>query len=248
MTYAPTGSLALRVALVLVGAAFFHCSSSTTSPTGATASLTGAATVTNGSTAVTFETAQTLASGTALAFSTQPSIPYTLSASITNATAGVLTGDYTGPSSSTATVLNVNGCYPDNDGINGGSYTIDLVVDDTGFYPSGGDDAGMKDVIQTQNDAIVTLTLKNTGTTPHGFEVSCTSVTPSYPNLPAGCPSMACFPASSIVAPIAPGTSVTITFDTPTPDGLLYPFKSSEPNDSTVPGLNGSEGTAWSLM
>ncbi len=139
-------------------------------------------------------------------------------------------------------------CFPDSDGITGGSYTIDLVVDDTGFYPSGGDDAGMKNVITTQNDATVTLTLKNSGTKPHGFEVECTSVTPAYPNLPAGCSTMACFASNSTVAPIAPGTSKTITFFTPTPDGLLYPFKSSEPGDSSVPGLNGSLGSAWSLM
>jgi hypothetical protein len=139
-------------------------------------------------------------------------------------------------------------CYPDNDGINGGSYTIDLVVDDTGFYPGGGDDAGMRNVIATQNDAMVTLTLTNTGRMPHGFEVECTGVTPAYPNLPAGCPSMSCFPSNSTIAPIAPGASTTVTFDTPTPDGLLYPFKSSAASDSTVPGLNGSQGAAWSLM
>jgi hypothetical protein len=139
-------------------------------------------------------------------------------------------------------------CFPDSDGVNGGFYPIELVVDDTGFYPSGGDDAGMKNVIATENDATVTLTLKNMGTKPHGFEVECTSVTPSYPNLPAGCSTMACFPQNSTIAAIAPGTSTTITFFTPTADGLLYPFKSSAPDDSTVPGLNGSQGSAWSLM
>jgi hypothetical protein len=151
-------------------------------------------------------------------------------------------------SSSGASSGDGGACFPDNDGINGGQYTIDLVVDDTGFYPSGGDDAGMKNVIATQNDAQVTLTLKNTGTKPHGFEVECTSATPAYPDLPAGCSSKVCFPSSSTIAPIDPGTSKTITFDTPTPDGLLYPFKSSEASDSTVPGLNGSDGSAWSLM
>jgi hypothetical protein len=139
-------------------------------------------------------------------------------------------------------------CFPDSDGITGGSYTIDLVVDDTGFYPSGGDDAGMRNVLTTQNDATVTLMLKNTGTKLHGFEVECTRVTPAFPNLPAGCPTMSCFPSNSIIAPIAPGTSTVITFFTPTPDGLLYPFKSSAPDDSTVPGLNGSQGSAWNLM
>jgi hypothetical protein len=154
-----------------------------------------------------------------------------------------------GCSSSSASASGGDGgaCFPDSDGINGGQYTIELVVDDTGFY---GDqtDAGMKNVIATQNDAQVTLTLKNTGTKPHGFEVGCTSATPAYPDLPPGCSSNVCFPKSSTIPPIDPGTSVTILFDTPTADGLLYPFKSSEPSDSTVPGLNGSDGSAWSVM
>jgi hypothetical protein len=140
-------------------------------------------------------------------------------------------------------------CYPDNDGINGGSYTIDLVVDDNGFLASEVGDAGdggvTKNIIATQNDAQVTLTLTNMGTKPHGFEVGCTSVCPAYPNLPVGCSPDACFPSNSTIATLAPGASVTITFDTPTPDGLLYPFKSPVPADSTVSGLN--EGQ-WSLM
>jgi hypothetical protein len=127
-------------------------------------------------------------------------------------------------------------CFPDNDGINGGQYTFDLTVNDTGFS---------KTILATQNDAEVTLTLTNTGTTPHGFEVECTSVKAAYPDLPAGCPSSACFPSSSTIAPLAPGASKTITFATPTPDGLLYPFRSSEPNDAKVPGLNSGQ---WSLM
>jgi hypothetical protein len=139
-------------------------------------------------------------------------------------------------------------CYPDNDGITGGSYTIELAVNDTGFFATGDDDAGadagQKDIIATQNDAIVTLTLTNTGTKPHGFEVLCTSVCPSYSNLPSGCSPVACFPANANIAPIMPGTSQTIAFDTPTPDGLLYPFQSNAPGDSTVPGLMGQ----WSLM
>jgi hypothetical protein len=237
----------LLVCLALAGSSI-RCSSSTAPPkSGDAVDLSGTATVTQGSTAVTFATAQTLAAGTVLAFSTQPGIPYTLSASITNSTAGVLATAYTGPTSSTATVLNANACYPDNDGITGGAYTIDIVVTDTGFFASGGDDAGMtaKTIIATQNDAQVTLTLTNNGTTPHGFAVGCTSVLPSYPTLPAGCPSSACFPANSTIAPIAPNTSVTVTFDTPTPDGLLYPFTSNEPADSAVPALNNGQ---WSLM
>jgi hypothetical protein len=140
---------------------------------------------------------------------------------------------------------NDGACFPDNDGINGGSYTIDIVVNDTGFFSSGGDDAGAKTVIATQNDSQVTLTLTNNGTKPHGFAVECTSVTPTYPNVPAGCPTVACFPAGSTISSLAPGASATVTFDTPTPDGLLYPFKSPVAADSAVPGLNDGQ---WSLM
>ena len=130
-------------------------------------------------------------------------------------------------------------CYPDNDGINGGDYTFDLVVTDTGFYASG-PDAGMKDILSTQNDAQVTLTLTNKGLKPHGFKVGCTATT-----APAGCPASVCFPANSIIAPLAPGATATITFDTPTPDGIIYPFTSNESADSDVPGLNDGQ---WSLM
>lgn len=129
-----------------------------------------------------------------------------------------------------------NSCFPDNDGINGGDYTFVLTVDDTGFS---------KMLLSTQNDAQATVTLTNMGTKPHGFEVECTSVLPNYPNEPAGCPTTACFPAGSTIAPLAPGASQTITFDTPTPDNLIYPFKSSDPDDSVVPGLNDGQ---WTLM
>jgi hypothetical protein len=128
------------------------------------------------------------------------------------------------------------GCFPDADGLIGGSYTIDLTVDDSGFS---------KNLLNTQNDATVTLTLTNNGTTPHGFEVDCTSVAPAYPNLSPMCPSVSCFPGDSTIAPIAPGQRKTVTFFTPTADNLIYPFKSSAPNDSTVPGLNNGQ---WSLM
>ena len=145
-------------------------------------------------------------------------------------------------------------CYPDNDGINNVPTPIDLVVDDTGFYAGSPDsgavdyDAGMKTVITTQNSSTITFTLSNKGTKDHGFEVSCTSVKPAYPNLPAGCSMTACFPSDSTIAPIGPGMSKTVTFVTPVPDNLLYPFKSNAPGDANTPALNGSDGTAWSLM
>jgi hypothetical protein len=127
-------------------------------------------------------------------------------------------------------------CFPDNDGLNGGDNTFDLTVDDTGFS---------KNLLATQNEAAVTLTLTNMGTKPHGFEVECTSVLSAYPNVPAGCPTMACFPHGSTIPPLAPGKSATIMFVTPTVDGLIYPFRSGAPGDAMVPGLN--EGQ-WTLM
>ena len=128
------------------------------------------------------------------------------------------------------------GCFPDSDGLTGGSYTIDLTVDDNAFS---------KNVLNTQNDATVTLTLTNNGTMPHGFEVDCTSVAPAYPNLSPMCPSMSCFPSDSTIAPLAPGQSKTLLFFTPTADNLIYTFKSSAPSDISVPGLNMGQ---WSLM
>jgi hypothetical protein len=129
-------------------------------------------------------------------------------------------------------------CFPDNDGITGSPmpYTFDITVDDTGFS---------KTILTTQNEAMVTLTLKNTGTTPHGFKVGCTSVLSSFPDPPAGCPTTACFDASASIAPLQPGASATITFETPTPDNLIYPFTSNEPADSAVPALNNGQ---WNLI
>jgi hypothetical protein len=157
-------------------------------------------------------------------------------------------------------------CFPDSDGLTGGSYTIAVTVTDTGF---------MKNLIATQNDSMVTLKLTNSGTKPHGFSVGCVSVLSSYPKLPAMCPTVSCFPGATApgavadggaadggtsdggtsdggaaaqtatIAPIAPGTSTTIMFNTPTPDGLIYPFTSNDPDDSTVPALNNGQ---WSLM
>jgi hypothetical protein len=130
-------------------------------------------------------------------------------------------------------------CYPDNDGMTGdvdGMPVFNLTVDDTGFS---------KTLLTTQNSAMVMLTLTNNGTTPHGFQVGCTSVSPSYPNLPAGCGATACFPANSAIPPLDPGKSATILFVTPVPDNLLYPFTSNEPADSAVPGLNDGQ---WNLI
>jgi hypothetical protein len=130
----------------------------------------------------------------------------------------------------------LNMCYPDSDGINGGDYTFVLTVDDTGFS---------KNILATQNDAQATITLTNKGTRPHGFQVGCTNVLPAYPVLPNGCPASACFPSNATMPPLAPGATMTVTFDTPTPDGLIYPFRSDVPGDEDVPGLNNGQ---WTLM
>ena len=135
-------------------------------------------------------------------------------------------------------------CYPDSDGISDQTYTIDITVNDTGFTASGGSDAGAKDLIATQNASQVTLTLTNDGTKRHGFTVGCVSACSAYSTLPAGCSPMACFPSGSTIAPIDPGTSATVTFITPVPDSLIYPFSSGAPGDDSVPGLNQGQ---WSL-
>ena len=127
-------------------------------------------------------------------------------------------------------------CFSDSDGLTGGAYTIALTVDDSGFS---------KMLLNTQNNATVTLMLTNAGTTAHGFAVDCVSVLTAYPKLPAMCPTTSCFPDSSMIAPLAPGATQTITFSTPTADNLIYPFRSSEPADSAVAGLNDGQ---WSLM
>jgi hypothetical protein len=127
-------------------------------------------------------------------------------------------------------------CFPDADGSTGGPYTLSLTVSDDGFS---------KTVISTQNNASITFTLTNAGTSPHGFELECVNVTSEYPNLPAGCPATTCFPPESTIAPLDPGDSTTVMFLAPTTDNLIYPFRSSAPDDATVPGLNGGQ---WSLM
>ena len=127
-------------------------------------------------------------------------------------------------------------CFPDADGVTGGTYTIALTVDDDGFS---------KNVLSTQDNSTVTLTLTNQGSAPHGFELGCVSVSSEFPHLPAGCPSMSCFPPEATLGPLEPGESKTVTFFTPTPDNLIYPFQSNAPDDAAVPGLNRGQ---WTIM
>jgi hypothetical protein len=140
-----------------------------------------------------------------------------------------------GCSSSTDTTKDGT-CFPDADGVTGGAYTINLTVDDDGFS---------KNVLSTQDNSTVTLTLTNAGSVPHGFAIGCVSVTSEFPHLPAGCPSTSCFPDESSIGPLDPGESATATFFTPTPDNLIYPFQSNAPDDATVPELNGGQ---WTIM
>jgi hypothetical protein len=114
-------------------------------------------------------------------------------------------------------------CFTDANGISGGDDTFEVTVTDTGYS---------KTILQTENLAQVTLTLTNAGTKAHGFEVECMPTT-----APAGCPTTSCFPSDSTIAPLAPGATKTVTFDTPNPEGI-YTFRSGGPDDSGVAGLN----------
>jgi hypothetical protein len=156
---------------------------------------------------------------------------------------GLVECSHVGPDA--AMTASLDTCYPDYDGVTDFTYTVAIAVNDTGFTSAGGDDAGARNIIATQNSSQVTLTLTNDGTKPHGFQVGCVSVCGQYPSLPAGCPSRVCFPTGATIAPIAPGTSATVTFATPVPDNVIYPFSSSAPDDRSVPGLNVGQ---WTIM
>ena len=72
-------------------------------------------------------------------------------------------------------------CSPDSDGINGGSYTFDLAIDDATFTPI---------ILKAQNDAnIARSRILNHGTTPHDFAIRL-FFTPT-PN-DQGCPTTSC--------------------------------------------------------
>jgi hypothetical protein len=117
-------------------------------------------------------------------------------------------------------------CLDDANGLSGGDYTFVLTVDDTAFS---------KPILQTENLAQVTLTLTNMGTKPHGFAIECIPT-----SAPAGCPAQSCFPDGSTIAPLAPGASATVIFDTPSTEGI-YTFKSNDPGDGAVSGLNAGQ-------
>jgi hypothetical protein len=119
------------------------------------------------------------------------------------------------------------GCPGDTDGIIGGCYAFDLTVDDSAFAPI---------ILKAQNRAQVNLTLRNTGTKPHGFVLDCIPT----PNT-NGCPSQSCFAAGSTIGPLPPGGTASTTFVTPNPEGI-YNFHSEVAGDSQTESDGGMAG------
>jgi len=117
----------------------------------------------------------------------------------------------------------------DTDGINGGAFSFDVTVDETGFSPV---------ILKAENLGNVTLTLKNTGSKPHDFVVDC------IPQSVAGCPSQSCFPAAANIAALQPGASATTTFVAPNPEGI-YNFRSDVAGDSQVDADDGGVTGLW---
>jgi hypothetical protein len=119
-------------------------------------------------------------------------------------------------------------CKPDDsDGLVGGCYVFELTVDDTGFSPI---------ILKAQNRAEVTLTVTNAGSKAHGFAVDCLP-TPNG----VGCPPQSCFSPAASVDSIAPGDHATMTFATPSPEGI-YNFRSGVADDARVEPDGGLTG------
>ena len=109
--YTLSAAIAAATAAVLTTA--YQGVTSSTGTTIAAAALTGTVTVTNASAAITFSVAQTLAEGTALMFSAQPGVVYSLAAAIAAATAATIAQNFSGATSSTGgTVAGVNDYMP----------------------------------------------------------------------------------------------------------------------------------------
>jgi hypothetical protein len=110
-------------------------------------------------------------------------------------------------------------CNPgDQDGVTGGTNVVLVNVSDTEFAVGGVDSGSTEPNIAVQNLSTVMLTLTNTGTKPHGMQIACIPT-----GLPAGCPSLSCFPGSANIPALAPGASVTTTYVTPAVEGA-YQF------------------------
>lgn len=104
-------------------------------------------------------------------------------------------------------------CEPDDlDGIIGGQWSFVLVVTDDEFSPL---------ILKTQNSSTVNLSVENRGARQHDFRIDCLPT----PN-DDGCPSEACFPMESTIAPIEPGATGVATFSTPRVEGI-YTFRST---------------------
>lgn len=111
-------------------------------------------------------------------------------------------------------------CAPDDaDGIVGVDITVALTVDDTTFSPA---------IVKTQNSSVVTLTLTNQGTRPHGFAIDCLETPNSR-----GCPARSCFPAEATISALAPGASVTVKFTSPAVEGI-YTYRSTVDGDAAL--------------
>lgn len=111
-------------------------------------------------------------------------------------------------------------CMPDDaDGIASVDITVALAIDDTTFAPA---------IVKTQNTSVVTLTVTNTGTKPHGFAVDCLPT----PNA-KGCPTTSCFSAAATVPAIAPGSNATVKFTTPAVEGI-YTYRSTGEGDTAT--------------
>jgi hypothetical protein len=96
----------------------------------------------------------------------------------------------------------------DQNGVSGGTYAFAVTVDDVGFSPP---------IVTTENLAMVTLTLTNAGTKPHGFAIACVDGR--------------CFPDAATIQPLAPHATATTNFATPRYE-TIYPFRSNAMDDS----------------
>jgi hypothetical protein len=104
-----------------------------------------------------------------------------------------------------------------------GTAAIALSVDDTAFSPA---------QVTADDLSLVTVTLTNKGTKPHGFTVQCAST----PNT-KGCPTTTCFPDASTIDPIPPDASATATFTAPHAEGT-YTFGSGASGDTMTGQFN----------
>jgi hypothetical protein len=113
-----------------------------------------------------------------------------------------------------------NACeIEDQDGIIGGTEVFVLRVGDAGFQPV---------ILTAQNQADVTLTLRNESSGEAGFLVDCLP-TPNQD----GCAQESCFEARASIAPIAPGESATVQFKLPAVEGD-YRYRARAGEDTRV--------------